>query len=140
MINSIIPTYGNNTNQDTVLKNISSNFERSQMQSTSNLVGTYAQSYSVNAIPIMVSPDIGNATSNGTSPVAKSRFNTQPSEVYCVKGNPTDESGPGRNTCIYHISIYSISIYTLTYQKYSYGPKFPFTFSHINLLIKESTL
>ena len=28
---------------------------------------------------------------------------------------------------------------TLTYQKYSYRPKFPFTFSYIDLLIKEST-
>ena len=28
---------------------------------------------------------------------------------------------------------------TLTYQKYLYRPKFPFTFSHIYLLIKEST-
>ena len=29
--------------------------------------------------------------------------------------------------------------HTLTYQKYSYRPKFPLTFSHIYLLIKEST-
>ena len=34
---------------------------------------------------------------------------------------------------------YKDTVYTLTYQKYSYRPKFPFTFSHIYLLIKEST-
>ena len=39
---------------------------------------------------------------------------------------------------VYQVSIY-IYIYTLTYQKYSYSPKFLLTFYHINLIIKEST-
>ena len=37
------------------------------------------------------------------------------------------------------IVLLVIYIYTLTYQNYSNRPKFPFTFSHIYLLIKEST-
>ena len=45
-------------------------FGCAQRQGTSNLVGTSALGYSGNAIPIMVSPDEGNATCNGTSPVA----------------------------------------------------------------------
>ena len=42
-------------------------FER---QGTSNFVGNSARGYSGNAIPIMESPDIGNANCYGTPPVA----------------------------------------------------------------------
>ena len=45
-------------------------FERAQRQDTSSFVGNSARGYSGKEIPIMVSPDIGNATCNGTSPVA----------------------------------------------------------------------
>ncbi len=48
-------------------------FESAQRQGTSNLVGTSARGYSGNAIPIMVSPDNGNATCNGISPVANDK-------------------------------------------------------------------
>ena len=82
MINSHTPTFffhdttPININQFIYLKLLLSHehlqfFESAQRQGTSNLVGTSARGYSGNAIPIMVSPDIGNATCNGTSPVAK---------------------------------------------------------------------
>ena len=44
-------------------------FESAQRQGTSNIVGNSARGYSGNVIPIMVSPDNGNATCNGTPPV-----------------------------------------------------------------------
>ena len=74
-------------------------------RSKDNLVGSSARGYSGNGIPIMVSPDNGNATCNCISPVAKTRqnkhyTNTQPSKVNCGKGNASDESKPGRNTRI----------------------------------------
>ena len=85
----------------TLLTNSSSySVESTQRQGIqSNLVGTTARGYSGNAIPIMASPDNGNATRNGMSPVATdSDTYTQPPLVYCEKGNATDESRPGRNT------------------------------------------
>ena len=51
-------------------------FESAQSQGTSNFVGTSARGYSGNAIPIMVSPDNGNLTCNGISPVAKDELSS----------------------------------------------------------------
>ena len=45
--------------------------ESAQRQGTANLVGSSARRYSGNAIPIMVIPEIGNATCKGTSPVRR---------------------------------------------------------------------
>ena len=42
----------------------------SKISSIGNVVRNSARGYSGNAMPIMVSPDIGNATCNGTPPVA----------------------------------------------------------------------
>ena len=54
----------------TLLTNSSCSVESAQRQGIpSNLVGAIARGYLGNAIPIMVSPDIGNATRNVKSPV-----------------------------------------------------------------------
>ena len=50
--------------------------ESAQRQGTSDLVATSARGYSGNATPIMVSPDIGNANCNGTSPVVSVHVST----------------------------------------------------------------
>ena len=59
------------------------------------LVGTSARGYSGNAIPIMVSPDNGNATCNGISPVAN--YHVTLLNLKCIAGKATQLTSPSRD-------------------------------------------